>query len=131
MLEAKKNLEKIKNKYFESCKVVNDQEKQACKGITGKLISNSNHFEKTHDTLLKYRGQKENLALIYKYEINKINKTIDENEKFYSSLTIKIRSNEESKIFFIKCHMEKFAKIFYDLSNIFTEFYNVRINDYY
>lgn len=105
--------------------MVNEQEKQACKSITGKLISNSNHFEKTHDTLLKYKGQKENLALIYKYELNKANKIIEENEKEYSSLIIKIRSNEESKIFFIKCHMEKFAKIFFDLSNIFQEFYNV------
>jgi len=104
---------------------VNEQEKQACKSITGKLISNSNHFEKTHDFLLKLKSQKENLSLLYNYEINKANKILEDNEKLYNSLLSKIRSNEESKIFFIKCHMEKFAKIFFDLSNILQEFYTV------
>lgn len=65
--------------------------------------------------------------MIYKYELNKSNKVLDENEKLYFSLLNKIRSNEESKIFFIKCHMEKFAKIFFDLSIILQEFYNVNI----
>ena len=65
--------------------------------------------------------------MIYKYELNKANKVLDENEKLYSTLLNKIRSNEESKIFFIKCHMEKFAKIFFDLSIILQEFYNVNI----
>jgi hypothetical protein len=95
------------------------------------LISNSNHFEKTHDTLLKFKSQKENLAMIYKYEINKANKILEENEKLYFGLLSKIKSNEESKIFFIKIHMEKFAKIFYDLSSILQDFYNVKILNFF
>jgi hypothetical protein len=112
--------------------MVNEQEKQACKSIIGKLILNSNHFEKTHDTLLKFKSQKENLSTIYKYELNKANKILQENEKLYFELWSKIKSNEQSKIFFIKIHMEKFSNIFYDLSNITQEFYKVWVNsDFY
>jgi hypothetical protein len=120
-------LERTKLKYYESCKNVIEQEKIACKGISGKLISNINQFEKTHDLLLKYKGQKESTQMLYNYEINKANKILDENEKFYINLLIKIKSNEESKIFFIKCHMEKFVKICQDLNIVFQEFYNVLI----
>lgn len=127
VVEAKRNLEKIKNKYYESCKNVSEQEKLACKSISGKLIYNTNHFEKTHDILLKFKSQKENLGLIYKYEINKANKIFEENEKLYSALLNKIRSNEESKIFFIKCHIEKFAKIFTELNCIQKDFINVSL----
>ncbi len=63
--------------------------------------------------------------MIYKYELNKANKVLEENEKLYFELLSKIKSNEESKIFFIKIHMEKFANIFFDLSSILNEFYNV------
>ncbi len=69
--------------------------------------------------------------MIYKYEINKANKILEENEKLYFGLLSKIKSNEESKIFFIKIHMEKFAKIFYDLSSILQDFYNVKILNFF
>ena len=126
MIEAKKNLEKIRNKYYESCRIVQEQEKQACKGITGKLMSsNSNQFEKTHDTLLKYKGQKESSGMLYNYELNKVNKILDDNERYYNDLMNKIKGNEESKIFFIKCHMEKYAKIIKEYNCVLDEFQNV------
>lgn len=68
--------------------------------------------------------------MIYKYELNKANKVLEENEKLYFELLNKIKSNEESKIFFIKIHMEKFSKIFFDLSNFTQEFYNVHFKLY-
>ena len=87
--------------------------------------SNTNQFEKTHDTLLKYKGQKESSGMLYNYELNKVNKILEENEKYYNDLMSKIKGNEESKIFFIKCHMEKYAKIIKEYNNISEEFHNV------
>lgn len=126
VIEAKKNLEKIRQKYYESCRIVQEQEKLACKGISGKLMSNNNQFEKTHDLLLKYKGQKESSGMLYNYELNKVNKILEENEKYYNDLMAKVRSNEESKIFFIKCHMEKYAKIIKEYNGVLDEFQNVK-----
>ena len=65
------------------------------------------------------------MGLLYKYEISKANKILEENEKLYFNVIFKNKSNEESKIYFIKCHMEKFAKIYSEFNSISQEFINV------
>jgi hypothetical protein len=62
---------------------------------------------------------------MYKYEITKVNKIIDENEKKYVITYDKLRANEESRIYFMKCNMEKFSKIYEEFAVSSFDFLNV------
>jgi UDP-2,3-diacylglucosamine pyrophosphatase LpxH len=125
MLDSKKNLEKIRTKYYESCKVVQEQERSVSQKFAGKLINTDKEINIAHDNLLKFRSQSENLAQLYKYEISKYNKIAEENEKKHYQLMEKVRTAEESRIFFIKCNMDKFAKVFEEFTLISFDFLNV------
>lgn len=76
--------------------------------------------------MLKFRSQAENFAQLYKYELFKMNKILEENEKKYILLLDKLKTNEESRIFFIKCNMEKFAKIYEEFTISSFDFLNVK-----
>ena len=126
MTEAKKMLDKVKFKYYESCRIVQDQEKSVCKTFTGKILNNDQDLNLAHDNLLKFRSQSEHCAQLYKYELSKFNKIVEDNEKKYQAVSDKMRSNEESRIFFIKCNMDKFGKIFEEFAMSSFDFLNVR-----
>lgn len=113
-------------KYYESCKIVSEQEKNVCKTFSGKIISTDDEINNAHDNLLKYRSQSDNLAQMYKYEISKVNKIFEDNEKKYQLVFEKIKTNEESRIFFIKCSMEKFSKIYEEFAMSSFDFLNVK-----
>jgi len=87
--------------------------------------SDINELENAQDILLKFKCQCDNYSILYNYEINKINKVYEENEKFYADLYNKIKANEESKIFFTKCNLEKFSKLFEEFSLHSFDFLNV------
>jgi len=86
-----------------------------------------NELENAQDLLLKYKCQCDNYSLLYKYEISKINKIYEENEITYSDLFNKIRANEESRVFFTKCNLDKFSKIFEEFSMHTFDFLNVNL----
>jgi hypothetical protein len=125
VIESKKILEKIKMKYYDSCKVVLEQEKNVCKTFSGKIINSDEDVTLAHDMLLKHRSQADNLAQIYKYELTKYNKILEESEKKYLEIWEKLKTNEESRIFFVKCTMEKFSKIYEEFAMSSFDFLNV------
>jgi hypothetical protein len=125
VIESKKVLEKIKMKYYDSCKVVLEQEKNVCKTFSGKIINSDEDVTLAHDMLLKHRSQADNLAQIYKYELTKYNKILEESEKNYLEIWEKLKTNEESRIFFVKCTMEKFSKIYEEFAMSSFDFLNV------
>ncbi len=92
-------------KYYESCKVVSEQEKNVCKTFYGKIINTDDELTIAHDSLLKFRSQADNLAQMYKYELSKHNRILEENEKKYNEIWDKLKTNEESRIFFVRCSM--------------------------
>jgi len=112
-------------KYYDSCKASFEQEKNVCKSFSGKIINNDEEINNAHDMLLKYRSISENFAQLYKYELYTINKLIEENNKNYAKLVEKLKMNEESRIFFIKCNLEKFSKIHEEFTISSFEFLNV------
>ena len=130
----KKNLEKIKSKYYESCRIVQEQERIVCKSFSGKMNNNEDQDEEededeinsAHDNLLKLKGQSDNLAQLYRYEISNVNKILEDNRKKYSQVMEKIRSNEESRIFFLKSSMEKFSKLYEEFTISTFDFLNVK-----
>ncbi len=89
--------------------------------------SNFAELEFAQDLLLKYKCQCDNYFLLYNYEIAKINKVYEDNEDIYAELHKKIKANEESKIFFTKCNLDKFAKIIREFSLHTFDFLNVTI----
>lgn len=117
-------MEKIKNKYYDSCRLVNEQEKNVCKTFSAKMNSSDEEINKAHDNLLKYRSQAENHAQQYKSEIFKVNKILEDNEKRYKLVMEKFSCNEESRIFFVKCNMEKFSKVYEEFTIISFDFLN-------
>jgi hypothetical protein len=123
--DIKKNLEKIKTKYYENCKIVQEQEKIVCKTFSGKILNDDEEINSAHDNLLRLRSQSDNFAQMYRYEISNVNKILEENQKKYNTIMEKIRTNEESRIFFIKCSMEKFAKIYEEFTISVFDFMNV------
>jgi hypothetical protein len=132
----KKNLEKIKSKYYESCGIVQEQERIVCQNFSGKMNNNEDdeddededEINSAHDNLLKLKSQSDNLAQLYRYEISNVNKILEENRKKYSQIMEKIRSNEESRIFFLKSSMEKFSKIYEEFTISTFDFLNVKIS---
>jgi hypothetical protein len=122
-------LEKKKTKYYESCKMVLDHEKNVVKTFSGKINTSDEEINNAHDLLLKYKSQSENYGQMYRYEISKHNKILDDNEDKYNTVFDKIKSNEESRIFFIKCNMEKFSKTYEEFSICSFDFLNVKYKE--
>lgn len=102
-----------------------EQEKNVCKTFSGKIINSDEDLTLAHDNLLKFRSQSENMAQLYKYELSKYNKILEENEKKYVEIWDRLKTNEESRIFFIKCSMEKFSKIYEEFALSSFDFLNV------
>ncbi len=122
--EQRNNIEKHKQKYYENCKQVIDKENQLLRTYNKKI--NELDLEEANDIILKIKSLAENSQEQYKYELIKYNTTIDEmNEKYKKVLSI-LKSNEESRIFFLKCHFEKFNKTFEDYNISGFDFINVR-----
>lgn len=124
--EYKKNLDKQKFRFYESSKIVEAQElnlNYSSNTNTNFLIDDE--LKGANDVLLKYRSIAENNSEIYKYEVQKYNKLIAENEDKYNRIVNVLQNNEESRIFFIKTSIEKFMKIYegsivagFDLINV-------------
>ena len=108
--DQKRNIERHKQKYYESCKNVIEKESNLLLAYNKK--STEIDLEQANDQILKIKSLAENNQEQYKYELIKFNKCIEEiDEKYYKKVNI-LKSNEESRIFFLKCHFEKFNKIF-------------------
>jgi len=74
---------------------------------------------------MSLRSLAENRSQEYKKEILKTNKVYDINEKKYFPIIEKLNYNEESRIYFLKCHFEKLSKIVEDFTISTYDFLNV------
>jgi hypothetical protein len=126
VVEAKKNLEKKKLKYYESCKLIVEHEKSVCRTFSGKINSTDEEINNANDLLLKIKSQAENSGQLYKYEISTLNKVYDDNEEKYKKVLHKMEITEENRIHFIKSNMEKFSKLFEEFTLSAFDFLNVK-----
>ena len=76
----------------------------------------------TNDLLLKDKMIAKNNELIYKYELYRYNKNIEEINNQYNEIINKIQRAEKSRIYFIKASMDKYRN--------FIGFYNKYINEF-
>lgn len=122
-------MEKIRKQFYEYCKNYVGQENQISKlknKNQGKISKNYlSEYEQAQDMLLKYKCQCDNYSLLYNYEISKINKIYEQNEKLYGDLYKKIKINEESRNHFVKNNLNKFSKLIEEISIDTFDFLNV------
>lgn len=125
IIEAKKNLEKKKLKYYESCKLIVEHEKTVCRTFSGKINSTDEEINNANDTLLKIKSQAEHCGQLYKYEISALNKVYEESENKYKKVLGKMEATEENRTYFIKSNIEKFSKLFEEFTLSAFDFLNV------
>ena len=121
ILDSKCILESCKTKYFDSCKSGHQQEEIIKKLVEqnyqkhGSKKSSDEELIKARgklfnqENLLRYREIAENYSQIYKKEISKTNTLYEDCDNAYFPLIEKFRSQEESRIYFLKYHLEKFS----------------------
>jgi hypothetical protein len=129
--EGKKNLEKSKHKYFDSCKLSAEQEKLVIKTMDNreKNLATDEEIEHSHNILLKLRTQAENNCQIYKSDLAKTNKLFEDMEKkYYFPIIEKVKLHEESRMNFLKFQFEKFSQILEEFTVATYDFLN-RLNN--
>lgn len=137
----RKNLtDKAKNKYFESCRHVQEKEKSIMKiqealskeaddqpNLNNSTLNNSqNKLNLSYDALIEIKVETENLCHAYKKEIEITNEDYAKYENIYFEIISEIKRLEESRLYFIKCHLEKYCIIEKELTQINQE-YNERL----
>lgn len=118
----------MKRRYFEACKHAQEQEAVFIKTISNreKNLCSDEELNKANDSLLMLRSISETRSQEYKQEILKTNKIYEANEKRYFPVIEKLNYNEESRIFFLKCHFERLSKIIEDFTISTYDFLNVK-----
>ena len=96
--ENKSKLEKFKHNYFDACKIAMDQEKK---------MKGKNKFK---EIMSKYETISENQKQIYKEELAKFNKVLDENEEQYQSVINNYLNEYKNKLKFLVEMMNKFVE---------------------
>jgi len=105
--DKKNHLDKLKNKYFEACKSIQDKEKTILKMDQ----SNSSKVMSAYDSLVNEKQVAEGMCQEYKKEVDNVNVAFHISEERYFQIIEELRNNEEKTIFFMKCSLEKYAII--------------------
>lgn len=129
--ESRISIEKAKAKYYDSCKLVTEKESLILKSYSSSRRSSDLDINNANDALLKIKSAAEINSEQYKYELIKFNNKIEEIEQKYQNNIKILKSNEESRVFFVKCHLEKFSKIFEEYTIAGFDYINVSKNKVY
>ena len=107
VMETKSKLERAKEKYIESARL---------------LASIDQSGDPDKETMLKALALKDNNEKIYQYEVSQANNLFNMYNKKHNNMFIKLKSNEESRIAFIKDVMTKFAKSMTEIEAAFNNY---------
>ena len=113
----KKKYDKQKDIYFESCKMVERQEKKLLEEMNKKINNNDINIKNKNDVLTKLRIESQEEYQKYKEEHSKTNKLYKENNTKYFKIINFLKNNEEKRINFLSFHIEKFIAILTDEKN--------------
>lgn len=126
VIDRKLLVERSKNKYFEACRAVQEQEKvflrqQELSESTATPASD-NKLRMIHDQLIKLKIMAENLCHAYKIEVELANEEYSKLELSYKIIVSEIRNAEERRLLFYKCHLEKYTILHEELANLIQEY---------
>ena len=117
----KNKYDKQKEVYFESCKMVEKQEKKLLEEMNKHSNNNDVNIKNKNDILTKLRVQSQEEYEKYKEEHSKTNKLYKENNIKYFKLINYLKNNEEKRINFLSFHCEKFITILTEEKNSLNE----------
>ena len=112
--DNKIKVEKFKHNYFNASKDTMEHEQKVIKYVESSNVKQEN-LKSLHEQLAKYQKICDGHEQIYKSELSKMNKTLEENESKYLQIITSLKNEENNKINFIK--------------EVFNKYYNVR-NEY-
>ena len=142
--DSQAKLEKLKNKYFESCKAANEQEKLSVKladesneaniNIGSQSQRNKRNNKETELTnsleqLSKLRMQAENNSQQYKTQLDINNKLFTALEVKYNKVKERIQDLEENRTTQIQTNLSSFYKNFIQLLSRSVENFQISYND--
>ena len=114
----KKILNNSRLNYYKSFLNAKEEEINQIKKRKGSF----NIIEDESEIIIKDKMEARNNEIIYKYEIEKYNKELDNIIEKYSKIKIKIETAEKGRISFIKTSFEKQKKIFENLKNLLNNY---------
>ncbi len=112
--ENKLKVEKFKHNYFNASKESMEHEQKVIKYVEGSNVKQDN-IKSLHEQLAKYQKICDSHEQVYKSELLKMNKTLEENEPKYEEIILSLKNQEINKL---NC-----------IINGFNKYYNFR-NDY-
>ena len=98
--EEKDMMEYFRQNYYQASDVVKKESQRRRSFFT--------EAKDNYDTIIKNRMKAKNMEQIYKYEIERYNKTLPEINEKYNKIQEKIRIADKSRIMFIKTSFDKF-----------------------
>ena len=146
--ESKKNLDKLKNKYYEAVSkmeevknILETRDEAFSIKFSGSIANNYKYYYQrkapqnklknmsensinnniTQDIYIRLNSQVQILAEHLKYEVHKFNVLCEKNYKIYLSIIEKIKNNEDSRISFVHSQESKFSKFFSNIGQIFLD----------
>ena len=99
LTDNKLKLDKIKNTYFDSCKIIPDLEKKLLQ-MKDSDLSKDEDLEKMVEQVKKARETSETKKLYYRIEVTKLNELLSNNENYYLDIVNSFQEIETKKINF-------------------------------
>ena len=122
------NNQKILNnsifKYYKSYYNAQEEEKNLIK----KKKANININEDESELIIKDKMEARNNEMIYKYDIEKYNKELDNIIDKYLKIKLKIETAEKGRISFIKASFDKQKSVFKNISNLINNYIEKKEN---
>lgn len=114
LISSKQSLSKVQSNYYSSCTKYNEIQS---------MINNNNkktHSQQEQDLLIKAKTQKENKAQLYRYEIEKFNKTLTKANQTYSTIQSLLKAKNITNNSIMKAFLLTYFNIITNLSKLPT-----------
>lgn len=123
-LDRKMHLESVRQRYLDAC-LEFEKEEKAILLQPSQFGRSSYQSNEAQNKMLVLKSKMDTYMESYKYEINVFNRANEENNVRYMKAIEMYKSNEESRIYFIKCILEKFYRIDLEINNFHKELNDV------
>lgn len=118
------HLESVRQRYLDAC-LEFEKEEKAILLQPSQFGRSSYQSNEAQNKMLVLKSKMDTYMESYKYEINVFNRANEENNVRYMKAIEMYKSNEESRIYFIKCILEKFYRIDLEINNFHKELNDV------
>ena len=120
--EYKDLLDYTKNNYY---KLSNKAKKSDLHLKNNPKFKGESSKDDSADLLLKDKMMAKNAELLYKYELSRYNKKINDINSQYNEIIAKIQMAEKSRIYFIKASVDKYRNFMFQYNKYINEFINI------